>query len=140
MRTHATGSASADVLYTVTQLADELGITPRAIRFYEAKGLVAPQRAGTTRVYTKRERARMKLILRGKQLGFSLREIRDYLDLYDMDRTRVAQLRMLLTKLRDRIAQLEEQRSALEQALSELRDAEQEAIAILKEKAVKSVG
>jgi len=140
MRTHATGSASADVLYTVTQLADELGITPRAIRFYEAKGLVAPQRAGTTRVYTKRERARMKLILRGKQLGFSLREIKDYLDLYDMDRTRVAQLRMLLTKLRDRIAQLEEQRSALEQALSELRDAEQEAIAILKEKAVKSVG
>lgn len=74
-------------LYTVTELAAELGMTARAIRFYEDKGLITPQRAGTTRVYSSRDRARMILILRGKRLGFSLGTIREYLDLYDADVT-----------------------------------------------------
>ncbi|MBX6742408.1 MAG: MerR family transcriptional regulator, partial [Acetobacteraceae bacterium] len=68
-------------LYTVNQLAAELGITGRAIRFYEAKGLIAPRRAGTTRVFDRRDRARLLLVLRGKRLGFSLAEIREFLDL-----------------------------------------------------------
>ena len=78
-------------LYSVTELAKELGVTPRAIRFYEAKGLITPQRAGGTRVYTHRDRGRLILILRGKKLGFSLREIKDYLDLYVVDTTFVEQ-------------------------------------------------
>ena len=83
-------------LYTVTELAKELGMTARAVRFYEDKGLITPQRAGTTRVYSARDRARMILILRGKRLGFSLSAIKEYLDLYDTDITQHAQLRVLL--------------------------------------------
>ena len=67
-------------LYTVTELAEQLGTTPRALRFYEDKGLVSPRRAGTTRIYTHRDRGRLALILRGKRLGFTLREIRERLD------------------------------------------------------------
>ena len=80
-------------LYSVNQLAEEIGVTPRTIRFYEAKGLVAPQRAGNARVFTRRDRARLLLVLRGKRLGFSLDEIREYLDLYDSDRSQVSQVR-----------------------------------------------
>ncbi len=72
-------------LYSVSQLARQLGVTARTIRFYEDKHLINPQRAGTTRVYTHRDRARLVLILRGKRLGFSLREIKEFLDLYDAD-------------------------------------------------------
>ena len=70
-----------DNIYSVTELANLLGITPRAIRFYESKGLVSPRRAGTTRVYNYRDRGRLQIILRGKRLGFSLAEIREYLHL-----------------------------------------------------------
>ena len=108
----------------MTQLADELGITPRTVRFYEDKGLVTPDRAGTTRVYTARDRARMILILRGKRLGFSLRDIRDFLDLYDHDPAHVEQQRALLGAVRRRIADLEEQAVALALSLGELREIE----------------
>ncbi|HZF75219.1 MAG TPA: MerR family DNA-binding transcriptional regulator [Acetobacteraceae bacterium] len=118
-------------LYTVNQLAEELGVTPRAIRFYEAKGLIAPARAGTTRVFEKRDRARLMLVLRGKRLGFSLAEIREYLDLYDAGRGQAGQVSLLLQKTRDRIAELEQQRRDLEQTLSELRDIEAQAQAAL---------
>jgi len=111
-----------DRLYTVTQLAQDLGLTPRALRFYEDKGLIAPKRAGTTRVYTHRDRARMILIQRGKRLGFSLAEIRRYLDLYDADMTQRAQLRHLLAAVTSRLDQLQLQREALEQSISELAD------------------
>ncbi len=124
----------AEVLYTVTRLADDLGITPRTIRFYEDKGLIAPRRAGVTRVYTHRDRARMKLILRGKRLGFSLRDIREFLDLYDVDATQAAQMRRLLRAVRDRLDELEEQRAALDQTLDELRDIEAQAQVRLDEK------
>lgn len=115
---------SAGQLYSVTQLARDLGVTARTIRFYEDKGLISPRRAGNNRVYTVRDRARMILILRGKKLGFSLREIKEYLDLYDADPTHAKQLRLLLKAVRDRIAQLEDQRVALDEALGELRDVE----------------
>src|ERR1700756_4709300 len=95
-----------DRLYTVTELARELGVTARAVRFYEDKGLIAPHRVGTTRVFTPRDRARMILILRGKRLGFRLSEIAEYLDLYDTDATHRAQLKMLLEKVCDRLTRL----------------------------------
>ncbi len=109
-------------LYTVTELAAELGMTARAIRFYEDKGLITPQRAGTTRVYSSRDRARMILILRGKRLGFSLSTIREYLDLYDADVTQQAQLQLLLASVAKRRQQLMAQRAAIDEALAELAD------------------
>ena len=120
--------------YTVPELADDLGITPRTIRFYEQKGLLNPQRAGTTRVYTRQDRARLLIILRGKRLGFSLREIADYLDLYGADPTQAEQIKMLLSQVRERVADLEEQRQALDVTLDELREIEQQSIDALKEK------
>ena len=127
-------ASEPEALYTVTRLAEELGVSSRTIRFYEDKGLIAPQRAGTTRVYTHRDRARMVLILRGKRLGFSLREIREFLDLYDADPTQVAQMRRLLRAVRERLGELALQRRALEQTMAELRDIEAQAAARLDER------
>ena len=118
-------------MMTVTQLAEQLGVTPRAIRFYEDKGLIAPSRAGTTRVYTRREQARMKLILRGKRLGFSLKDIREFLDLYDADTTQRVQMRRLLKRIRARAAALGDQQAAITETLTELAQLEQQARAIL---------
>jgi DNA-binding transcriptional MerR regulator len=119
-------------LYTVTELAKELGMTARAVRFYEDKGLIMPQRAGTTRVYSTRDRARMILILRGKRLGFSLSAIKEYLDLYDADVTQQAQLRVLLAGVAKRRDQLLAQRQAIDEALAELADISAQAEAALK--------
>ena len=119
-------------LYTVTEMASELGMTARAIRFYEDKGLITPRRAGTTRVYTARDRARMILILRGKRLGFSLSTIKDYLDLYDTDITQHAQLKLLLGSIAQRRVQLMAQRQAVDEALSELADITAQTEAALK--------
>ena len=116
-----------DRFHTVTQLARDLGITARTIRFYEDKGLISPQRAGSTRVYTARDRARMILILRGKRLGFSLREIKDYLDLYGVDHTQAEQLRLLRTGVAKRLASLREQLVALQQTIEELEDVQRQA-------------
>ena len=113
-----------DKIYSVTELARDLGVTPRTIRFYEDQGLIMPQRAGNTRVYSYRDRARMILILRGKRLGFSLRDIKEFLDLYVVDTTQIEQLQLLATKIRTRINSLEEQRVAVEQTLAELKDVE----------------
>lgn len=115
-------------IYSITELADELGITPRAIRFYETKGLIKPRRAGNTRVYTHRDRARMQLILRGKRLGFTLADIREYLDLYDVDTSQVKQLRLLLAKIERRVSELEQQREDLETTLLELDEMRQECL------------
>lgn len=127
-------------LFTVNQLAEELGVTARAIRFYEAKGLIAPRRAGTTRVFDRRDRARLLLVLRGKRLGFSLAEIREYLDLYDADRSQVSQVNALLGKTRERIAVLEQQRRDLDQTLAELREVARQAEAALKQRSVTTGG
>lgn len=127
-----------DRLFSITELAHELGITPRAIRFYEAKGLLAPQRAGTTRVYSHKDRARLLIILRGKRLGFSLAGIEEYLELYDADPAHHEQLRHLLRGVRRRIEQLESQRSDLELTLEELREIEQETLNAIGERSAKS--
>jgi DNA-binding transcriptional MerR regulator len=124
-------SRPAGGLYSVTELGRELGVSARTIRLYEDKGLISPQRAGNNRVYTPRDRSRMVLILRGKRLGFSLREIKEYLDLYDVDPTHAKQLRLLLKSVHSRIRRLEDQRIALNQTLAELRDVEAQANAAL---------
>jgi DNA-binding transcriptional MerR regulator len=116
-------------LYSVTEMAEQLGITPRAIRFYETKGLIKPKRAGTTRVYTHRDRARMQLILRGKRLGFTLADIREYLDMYDVDPSQAKQVQLLLNKVDRRIGELEQQREDLETTLLELDEMRQQCLA-----------
>lgn len=120
-------------LYTITELAHELGATARAIRFYEAKGLLQPQRAGTTRVYTYRDRARLLIILRGKRLGFSLAQVQEYLDLYDADPTHKEQFLHLLRGARRRIEELEQQRRDLELTLDELREIEEQTLEAMRE-------
>ncbi|GAC1304969.1 MAG: MerR family DNA-binding transcriptional regulator [Steroidobacteraceae bacterium] len=105
----------------MTEIGADLGVSARTMRFYEDKGLIAPRRVGNNRVYMARDRARMILILRGKKLGFTLREIKEYLDLYDADPTQAKQLKLLLRAIAARIAQLEEQQSAVREALSGLR-------------------
>ena len=125
-----------DKIYSITDLARELGVTQRTIRFYEDQGLILPQRAGTTRVYSHRDRARMTLILRGKRLGFSLKDIKEFLDLYAVDTTQVEQLQLLVTKVGDRMRMLEDQRRALEETLHELNDMRQAAIDALQAKGV----
>jgi DNA-binding transcriptional MerR regulator len=127
-------STSTDLL-SVTELANELGITPRAIRFYETKGLIKPQRAGTTRVYTYRDRARMQLILRGKRLGFTLADIREYLDIYDVDPSKVQQVKLLLEKVERRINELEQQHEDLETTLIELKEMRQECVTTIEGRA-----
>ncbi|MFC3703826.1 MerR family transcriptional regulator [Devosia honganensis] len=107
-------------LFAIADLAREFGISTRAIRFYESKGLLSPERVGATRVFRRRDRARLILILRGKRLGFSLRDISDYLSLYDADRTQ--QVHLLVEKVDERIALLERQRKDLETTISELRE------------------
>ena len=123
-----------DKLFTVNELAEELGITPRTLRFYEDKGLLAPQRVGANRVYTRRERARLLLILRGKRLGFSLADIKEYLDLYNVDQEHVEQQRRLLTKVQVRMAELSRQREDLEAAMAELVTIEQQVLGALSER------
>jgi DNA-binding transcriptional MerR regulator len=120
-------------LLTVTELAAELGVTPRAIRFYEDKGLIDPPRLGATRVYSPRERARMLLILRGKRLGFSLADIKEFLDLYGADPRHLEQKRALLGGVRKRIAELEEMKLSLDRTLDELRTIEHQVTAAITE-------
>ena len=107
-------------LFAIADLAKEFGISTRAIRFYEAKGLLSPERVGATRIFRRRDRARLILILRGKRLGFSLRDISDYLSLYDANRSQ--QVHLLTAKVDERLASLERQRDDLETTISELRE------------------
>jgi DNA-binding transcriptional MerR regulator len=118
-------------LYSTTELAVAAGVTPRTVRFYEAQGLLQPQRAGIMRVYTYRDRARLALIRRSKRLGFSLQDIADVLALYNVDQERTEHARTALRKARGRIAELEEKMTDLQQTLRELRKLEQQASAQL---------
>jgi DNA-binding transcriptional MerR regulator len=95
--------------FTISQLAGEFGITTRAIRFYEEKGLISPRRSGQQRLYTASDRVRLKLILRGKRLGFTLEESRDLIDMYDPSHGNVEQLQRLLQKIDDKEALLQRQ-------------------------------
>ncbi|MCJ2186708.1 MerR family transcriptional regulator [Novosphingobium beihaiensis] len=111
----------------IQEAASLLDVTMRTLRFYEDKGLIAPQRAGTTRIYSRREIGRMQLILRGKRLGFTLREIKEFLDLYDVDPEHVEQVRQLIGKVGERVGELRKQKRAIEQTLGELLSIEQQA-------------
>lgn len=107
--------------YTISQLAREFEVTPRALRFYEDKGLLSPRREGLNRVYSHRDRARLQLILRGKRVGLSLIEIKEILDLYKVDQR--AQMQTALKKFKARVLELERQREDLEVALEALQRA-----------------
>jgi DNA-binding transcriptional MerR regulator len=106
--------------YTISQLAAEFGVTTRTIRFYEDQGLVSPTREGSSRVFSSRDRVRLKLALRGKRLGFSLAEIRELFELYDVSRDERKQLEQFLGKLDRRRAHLEQQREDIAVMLNEI--------------------
>ncbi|MDB5812055.1 MAG: putative transcriptional regulator [Betaproteobacteria bacterium] len=106
--------------HTITDLAKEFGITTRTIRHYEDEGLVSPRRDGQNRLFSHRDRVRLKLALRGKRLGFSLAEIRELFDLYDLARDEKRQLEQFLTKLEKRRALLVQQREDIEVMLNEI--------------------
>ncbi|HEY0832605.1 MAG TPA: MerR family DNA-binding transcriptional regulator [Azospirillum sp.] len=108
--------------YGIGELAVEYGLTLRTIRHYEEEGLLLPTREGTSRVYTHRDRARLALICRGKRLGFSLVEIKEFLNLYDTDETQTEQMRYMRRIARRRILDLERQLQDVQQTLRELRD------------------
>lgn len=114
--------------YSTNQLADDAGVTARTVRFYEARGLLKPQLAGSTRVYTHSERARLQIILRGKRLGFSLDEIKEYLDLYDADAQHVNQVLHIRHKAKQRADDLRDKLKDIEASLSELEQIERDAV------------
>ncbi|MFI4975721.1 MAG: MerR family DNA-binding transcriptional regulator [Caulobacterales bacterium] len=109
--------------FTIRQLCQEFKCTPRALRFYEDKGLLAPARQGLNRVYSYKDRARLQLILRGKRVNLSLAEIREILELYDKNDGGAAQNAKALRKFKERIVTLEAQREDLDHAIDELRTA-----------------
>lgn len=112
-------------LFAIADLAKEFGISTRAIRFYETKGLLQPERVGNTRVFRRRDRARLILILRGKRLGFSLRDIQEYLSLYDADSSQTAQHTLLIDKVDERLALLRAQLDDLQTTIAELTEIRQ---------------
>lgn len=120
-----------DRLYSTSQLAEDAGVTARTVRFYESRGLLNPQLAGSTRVYTHSDRARLQIILRGKRLGFSLDEIKEYLDLYDADAQHVNQVLHIRHKAKQRADDLRDKLKDIEASLSELEQIERDAIAQL---------
>ena len=111
----------------IQEVATQLGVTPRTLRFYEDNGLISPQRVGSTRVYSRRDIGRMQLILRGKRLGFTIREIRGFLDLYDTDPEHREQMEHLIGRVRERLDSLVKQKAAIEETIAELTQIEREA-------------
>jgi DNA-binding transcriptional MerR regulator len=110
--------------WSIAEVADEFGVTHRTVRHYEELGLISPERRGTARVYHRRDRTRLGLILRGKRLGFPLEEIRTIIDLYDVPRGRRGQLEYVLDQIDARRADLEQRRRDIDAALSELTEFE----------------
>ena len=115
-------------LRSIAEASEELGVTQRTLRFYEDKGLIQPTRVGTMRVYSRREIGRMQLILRGKKLGFSIREIGEFLSLYDEDPDHIEQTRRLLNRVRERMNELHQQRAALDETIVEMEKLERQAL------------
>lgn len=110
----------SDDLMTIREMCDAFEVTPRTLRFYEAKELLFPIREGQKRLFTKRDRARLKLILRGKRFGFSLEEIRQLLELYDVGDQQQTQLERTYSVAKDRLADMVRQRDELNEAIDEL--------------------
>ena len=131
---NATQISAEERLYGITELAEELGITARAIRFYEAKGLLNPPRANGGRVYTRRDRARLKLILRAKSIGFSLAEVQQFLDLYgDRGEGRPQQVAFVAERSAKLIEELEQKLADVAATLDELRDIRRQCLDYLAE-------
>ena len=107
-------------VFTIRDLVKEFGVSSRTLRFYEEKGLVNPRREGQDRLYSRRDRARLKYVMMGKCVGFSLEEIREMLDLYDLGDRQVTQLKVARGKFGERIARLERQRTDIDRAIAEL--------------------
>ncbi|MFT3953580.1 MAG: MerR family DNA-binding transcriptional regulator [Piscinibacter sp.] len=129
----AQASPSPNPTYTIGELAREFDLTTRAIRFYEDCGLITPQRSGRNRVYTARDRTRLKLTLRGKRLGLTLAEVKELVDMYESPRDTQPQLKKFLVVLAAHRAQLEQQMADLDATLDEVRAHEKEARRLLAE-------
>jgi len=113
------GAAGREV-FSIRELTKEFGVSARTLRFYEEKGLLAPRRKGERRLYSRRDRARLRYVLMGKRVGFSLEDVREMLDLYDLGDGQRIQLQVALAKFQERAAQLEEQRAEIDRAIAEL--------------------
>ncbi len=131
-------SATAATTLTIGELAREFDLTTRAIRFYEDCGLITPQRLGRNRVYTARDRTRLKLTLRGKRLGLTLAEVKELVDMYESPRDTLPQLKKFLAVLAAHRAQLEQQMADLHITLDEVRAHEKEAKRLLADGAARS--
>src|SRR5262249_14474956 len=116
-------AAESREVFTIRDLSRERGVTARTLRFYEEKGLLSPRRDGQERRYSRRDRARLKYILMGRNVGFSLDEVREMLDLYDVGDGEETQLKVARVKFRERIPRLERQKTAMERVIGELRHA-----------------
>jgi DNA-binding transcriptional MerR regulator len=114
------GNVSDRDIFTIRDLTKEFGVSARTLRFYEEKGLLDPARRGEQRLYSRRDRARLAYVLAGKQVGFSLEEVREMLDLYDLGDGQVTQLKVALTKFGERIERLERQKSDIDRVVAEL--------------------
>lgn len=112
----------SDQAYSIREMSEAFGVTPRTLRFYEAKELLFPIRDGQRRLFTRRDRGRLKLILRGKRFGFSLEEIRQLLDLYDLGDGQQTQIARAVEIGRMRLAEMERQRDDLSAAIAELKE------------------
>jgi DNA-binding transcriptional MerR regulator len=128
------GSGGREV-FTIRELTKEFDVSARTLRFYEEKGLLAPRREGEKRLYGRRDRARLRYVLMGKRVGFSLEEVREMLDLYDLGDGRHTQLQVALSKFQERTARLEEQRADIDRAIAELARASLEIQAMLSARA-----
>ena len=125
-------------VFTIAELSKEFGVTHRAIRFYEDQGLLSPEREGQSRRYQSRDRVRLKLIARGKRLGFSLREIAEMIDLYDAPEGEVGQLEHFIQKMRERRSELLRQRTDIDHVLTELDQLEERCKTILNDNAIEA--
>ncbi len=118
--TNAVSNDHTDDFVRIGEMAKQFGVTLRTLRFYEDKGLLNPKRDGATRLYTRRDRARLKLILLGRKVGFSLREVKQMIDLYDPTGSNTRQLRLTLDKSEKQLARLQKQRALIDDAMNEL--------------------
>lgn len=122
--THASDNDQGDVTFSIGQLAKDFDVTPRSIRFYEEQGLLAPTRVGQSRVYSKKDRVRLKLILRGKRLGFSLGETKTLFNLYDSNMNSKIQLQAMLEMTAQKRSVLNQQLEDIRMLMNEINDVE----------------